>query len=72
MVADHPLFCFFLRLTARSPFHSRWLPGRHQGDLGPPLGEVIGHCKAHRHKLQPTELPYQFSHGGYEAADLPR
>jgi hypothetical protein len=30
MVVDGTLFCFFLTLTAWSPFHSRWLPGSHR------------------------------------------
>src|SRR6266446_912643 len=42
------------------------------GYLGAPIGEVMGHFKGNRHKLQPTDFPDQGGKGGHEAARLPR
>jgi hypothetical protein len=42
------------------------------GDLGTPVGEVIGHFKGNRHKLEPTDFTHQCGKGGHEAARLPR
>jgi hypothetical protein len=42
------------------------------GDFGAPIGEVIGHFKGNRHKLQPTDFPDQGGKAGHEAARLPR
>jgi hypothetical protein len=42
------------------------------GDLGPPVGQILGYCKGNRYKLEPTDFTHQCSNGGHEAARLSR
>jgi hypothetical protein len=42
------------------------------GDLGAPIGEVLGHFEGNRHKFEPTDFPNQSGKAGHEAARLPR
>jgi hypothetical protein len=42
------------------------------GDLGAPVGQILGYCKANRYKLKPTDFPDQCGNSGHEAARLPR
>jgi len=41
------------------------------GNLGPPIGEIIGHFKGNRYKLDPTSsIAHQSRDFGHEAARL--